>query len=241
MKSNLSFPALLLSFGLIISAIIITMIWKSNYRSNQTITVTGSAKLDITSDFGKLSGTLSSSGSTLQEAYQNLQGQKPALLGYLARKGFPEDKINFSPAISYPTYQTNAQGMSTQLISGYNYTQNIEIEGSDVNLIKSISLDITSLANNGVSFQVNAPEYYYTQLAGLKIQIQEAAAKDALQRAQKIAAATDRSISNMMSADMGVLQITPKYSNETSDMGVNDVSSIEKEITAVVRASFQIE
>jgi uncharacterized protein len=37
-----------------------------------------------------------------------------------------------------------------------------------------------------------------------------------------------------------VLQITPKNSNQVSDYGMNDVSSIEKEITAVVNASFQI-
>jgi hypothetical protein len=39
---------------------------------------------------------------------------------------------------------------------------------------------------------------------------------------------------------MGVLQITPKFSNMISDYGINDLSSIEKEITAVVNASFEI-
>jgi hypothetical protein len=39
---------------------------------------------------------------------------------------------------------------------------------------------------------------------------------------------------------MGVLQITPKNSNVISDYGMNDVTSIEKEITAVVSASFEI-
>jgi hypothetical protein len=40
---------------------------------------------------------------------------------------------------------------------------------------------------------------------------------------------------------MGVLQITPVNSNLTSDYGINDASSIEKEITAVVNATFRIE
>lgn len=39
---------------------------------------------------------------------------------------------------------------------------------------------------------------------------------------------------------MGVLQITPENSNMTSDYGINDVSAIRKEITAVVNADFQI-
>ena len=45
----------------------------------------------------------------------------------------------------------------------------------------------------------------------------------------------------MRSARMGVIQITPRLSNQISDYGVNDLSSIEKEITAVVNASFEIE
>jgi len=37
-----------------------------------------------------------------------------------------------------------------------------------------------------------------------------------------------------------VIQITPKFSNAVSDYGINDLSSIEKEIVGVVNASFQI-
>jgi len=42
-------------------------------------------------------------------------------------------------------------------------------------------------------------------------------------------------------ADMGVLQIIPKNSADVSDYGMNDVSSIDKEIVAVVHASFEID
>ena len=74
----------------------------------------------------------------------------------------------------------------------------------------------------------------------MKIEIQAEAAKDALVRADRIADATDRSLGALRSARMGVLQITAKNSNEVSDYGMNDVSSIDKVITAVVSASFQI-
>jgi len=42
-------------------------------------------------------------------------------------------------------------------------------------------------------------------------------------------------------ARMGVIQITPKNSTMVSDYGFNDTSSIEKEITAVVSATFEID
>lgn len=39
---------------------------------------------------------------------------------------------------------------------------------------------------------------------------------------------------------MGVFQITPLYSTEVSDYGINDTTSIDKEITAVVNCEFII-
>jgi hypothetical protein len=40
---------------------------------------------------------------------------------------------------------------------------------------------------------------------------------------------------------MGVLQITPADSNEVSDSGMNDTSSLEKDITAVVNIGFAVD
>jgi hypothetical protein len=60
-------------------------------------------------------------------------------------------------------------------------------------------------------------------------------------RAEKIASSTGRKLGPMTNARMGVLQITPKLSNQVSNYGINDLSSIDKTITAVVNASFVIE
>jgi len=39
---------------------------------------------------------------------------------------------------------------------------------------------------------------------------------------------------------MGVFQITPLYSGQTSGEGMNDTSSLDKTITAVVTATFAL-
>ena len=102
-------------------------------------------------------------------------------------------------------------------------------------------MEISSLVERGVSFQVNQPEFYNTKVGDIKIEIQAEAAKDAMIRGQRIAQATGRKLGTLKSARMGVLQITPENSNMTSDYGVNDISSIRKEITAVVNANFEID
>ncbi len=240
-KNTFIIPASIISISLLIAVIIFVSVWKSNQSANQTITVTGSAKQEIISDLGILRGSISVQQVSAEAAYRELQRQKPALLSYLASKGFSGDKIEFFTINSYPVFELNANGYQTNIVRGYVYNQRMEIRSTDVNKIKEVSLDIPSLIEKGVSFAVELPEYHYTKMADLKVEVQAAAAKDAMIRAQKIAEATGRDLGPVRSARMGVLQITPKFSNQISDYGINDLSSIEKEITAVVNASFEIE
>ena len=131
-------------------------------------------------------------------------------------------------------------GRDTGRVLKYTCYQRFEIQSADVRLIEAISLELASLVERGVSVMVESPEYFYTKLAELKVEIQALAAQDAMTRARKIAAAADCQLGVMRTARMGVLQITPRYSTVVADYGVNDATSIEKEITAVVQASFAI-
>ncbi len=233
-------PATILGFALIVSTFIFSGTWRKIKSENQTITVTGSAKAVIVSDLGILRGTLIVEAPSAIDAYRALEAQKPILLAYLKGKSFSEDKINYQTISTYPNFNFNQQGQNVGVRS-YTASQMIDITSSNVKLIKDVSLDISSLVERGVSFQVNPPEFYYTKLGDIKIEIQASAAKDAMTRGERIAKATGRELGTLKSARMGVLQITPENSNLTSDYGVNDVSAIRKEIVAVVNANFEID
>ncbi len=240
-KNRLIVPAAILGSCFLLGAVILSWTWKSNYATNQTITVTGSAQQDIVSDLAILKGTLEVQAPSADGAYKELMREKPLLTAYLKSKGFPEDKIDYSAITNYPVYEIAANGYQTTNIRGYVYSQRLQLQSNDVNQIKNLSIDISSLIEKGVNFKVDMPEYYYTKLASLKVQIQAAAAKDAMIRAKKIAEATGSSLGPVRDARMGVLQITPRNSNQVSNYGINDVTSIDKTITAVVSASFKIE
>src|SRR5690606_31909963 len=102
---------------------------------------------------------------------------------------------------SYANYYYNNSGMQTGIRS-YTISQMIEIQSNDVEKIKSLSIDITSLVESGVEFNVNPPEYYYTKLSDIKIDIQAEAAKDAMIRGKRIAEATGRRLGTLKSARM---------------------------------------
>jgi len=230
----------ILGLSLIIAVLIFSLVWKSNKSADQTITVTGSAKKFITSDLGIQRGTLQATSSDRKTAYQIVQEQMPTVLKFLESKGFKKDQIEVFAINGFPVYEISSNGMQTSKILYYTYSQRFEVRSNDVAKIKELSVSLSSLVEKGLDINTEMPEYLYTKLDDVKISIQAEAAKNAMERAEKIAESTGRNLGPLRSARMGVLQITPKNSNVISDYGLNDVTSIEKEITAVVSASFEI-
>ncbi|MFC5285289.1 SIMPL domain-containing protein [Pedobacter alpinus] len=240
MKNNrLILPAVILGICAIVFAFVLAKGLKS-MKSDQTINVTGSAKQLIVSDLGILKGNFNIEAFSAQEAYKELSRQRPLVVSYLKSKGFKDADIDLKTINVYPQYNYSASGQQMG-VRAYNINQSLEVTSKDVNKIKDISIQIASLFEQGLNFNVNPPEYYYTKLSDVKVNIQAEAAKDAMIRGEKVAEATNRSLGTLTNARMGVLQITPENSNMTSDYGINDVSSIRKEITAVVNANFEIE
>ena len=233
-------PVSILAGAILLSVIIFSFVWKSTKNADQTITVTGSAKKEIVSDLGILRGTLQAANSVRQNAYQVVQQQMPTILKYLEAQGFKKDQIEVFGINGYPVFEVAANGIQTHNVSHYIYSQRFEITSSDVKKIKELSISLSSLVEKGLDINVQAPEYLYTKIDDLKIEVQAAASKNAMDRAVKIAEATGRSLGPLRNARMGVIQITPRNSNLVSDYGMNDATSIEKEITAVVSASFEI-
>ncbi|MCX7875182.1 MAG: SIMPL domain-containing protein [Melioribacteraceae bacterium] len=239
-KNTLVITASILGASFIIAILIFSMTFKSTKNAEQNITVTGSAKKNITSDLGIQRGTLQATSNERKTAYQIIQQQMPLILKFLEDKGFKKDQIEVFSINGYPVYEINPSGVQTSKILYYTYNQRFEVRSNEVNKIKELSVLLSSLVEKGLDISTDMPEYIYTKLDDIKILIQAEAAKNAMERAEKIALATGRELGPLRSARMGVLQITPKNSNVISDYGMNDVSSIEKEITAVVSASFEI-
>ncbi|MBI3484164.1 MAG: SIMPL domain-containing protein, partial [Acidobacteria bacterium] len=126
-------------------------------------------------------------------------------------------------------------------ITGYHLKQSLEIRSTEIDKITAVSRQVTELINQGILLESEEPQYLYTKLAQTKVEILADAAKDAMARAQQIAASTGSRVGEVCSADMGVLQITAADSNEVSGYGMNDTKSLEKDITAVVHITFALQ
>lgn len=241
-RNNYWFSAgLMLAIGLVMSSLIFGWFYSKNKRSDEAITVTGSAKKRITSDLVVWSAGVSSQAPSLQAAYQQLSGSMPRIKEYLLSKGIPEQQMTVSAITTTPQKRQDENGNETSEITGYLLTQQIEVRSNDVQKIAQVAREATELINQGILIESKPPQYYYTAIGDLKIEMLGEAAKDAKERAEKIASSTGNSIGSVRSAKMGVLQITAADSTDVSDYGVYDTTTIEKDMTAVVNVSFAVD
>jgi hypothetical protein len=241
-RNNYWFNAgLMLAIGLVMSSLIFGWFYSKNKRSDEAITVTGSAKKRITSDLVVWSAGVSAQATTLTEAYKQLSDGIPRIKQYLLSKGIPEQQMTVSAITTTPQKRQDANGNETSEITGYQLQQQIEVRSSDVQKIAQVARESTELINQGILIESKAPQYYYTAIGDLKVEMLGEAAKDAKERAEKIASSTGNSIGSVRSAKMGVLQITAADSTDVSDYGVYDTTTIEKDMTAVVNVSFAVD
>ena len=88
----------------------------------------------------------------------------------------------------------------------------------------------------------DAPRYFYTRLGELKVEMLAEAGKDARARADNIIkSAGGASIGKLLKTDMGIININPANSTQTSEEGNNDTASLDKDIITIVHAEFELE
>ena len=230
-----------LAVGLVLSSLIFGWFYSNKQKGDEAITVTGSAKRRISSDLVVWSAGVSAQSSTLTDAYKQLSESTPRIKEYLLGKGIPESQMTVSSITTTTLHGRDSDGNETGQITGYTLSQQIEVRSNDVAKIGQIAREATELINQGILIESSAPKYYYTALGDLKIEMLGEAAKDAKERAERIAQSTGNSIGAVRSARMGVLQITAADSTDVSDYGVYDTSTIEKDMTAVVNVSFAVD
>ena len=211
----------------------------SNSLSHNVISVTGSAYEIVKSDSGSLNFTIEIKRPTKNDAYNQAKIQIKTVTEYLTSKGIKDYELKASNG--YYSYKRNpVNGYTTDVIDNYNLSQPVSIKSENVELIKDIAVDIQSLISKGIDISVSQPSYDYSKLGELKVSLLEKASQDAKNRASSMLKATHNSVGKIQSVRMGVYQITPVDSNDISDYGINDSTTIDKKVTAVANISFKI-
>src|SRR3990172_12750999 len=94
-------------------------------------------------------------------------------------RGVPADQIVETSIQTYALHPMSDSGMETSEIVGYRLQHGVEIRSSDVDGITRISREATELIDQGVALESGAPEYLYTKIQDIKVEMLAAAARDA--------------------------------------------------------------
>lgn len=227
-----------LSIALVVSSWMGATAIRNVKQSDDALVVTGSAKRPIRSDYIVWRVSISSQQPTAQAAYQELKRQTEQVQRYLKQQQVPDDAITLSAIENYPIPEVSSNGRETGRTLAYRLNQRLEIRSSEVDRITKLSQAASELINEGVSLVSEPPQYLYTQLSKVRIEMVAEATQDAKARAEAIARSTGDQVGAVRSAETGVFQITSRNSTDVSDSGIYDTSSIEKDITAVVSVKF---
>lgn len=242
MKNNIA--AIIFSLAIVISAFLLGNAFMNRNQTEGTISVTGLGKADFTSDLIVWEGSFSKESFNLQQAYSDLEKDKKIISDYLLSKGITEKELVFNAVNSRKNtrgkYNNDGQYVGEEFL-GYILTQSLQIDSKDVEKVESVSREITELLNKGIQFYSQSPRYYYTKLADLKIEMISKATADAKHRADMIAENSGGKLGELISAKMGVFQITGQNSDEDYSWGGTfNTESKEKTASITMKLDYKV-
>ena len=243
MKKNIS--SIIFAISIISAAYLLGDAIINRNKTEGIVSVTGLGKADFTSDLIVWEGSFSRESNDLQKAYGNLENDKKIITQYLLNKGILKTELVFKAVSSRKKTRTkySSEGKyAGEEFMGYTLTQTLQIDSNNVENVEKISREVTELLNKGIQFYSQAPRYYYTKLADLKIEMISKATEDAHLRAGKIAENSGSKLGNLISAKMGIFQITGQNSNEDYSWGgTYNTSSKEKTATITMKLNYEVD
>lgn len=228
--------------------------WKSvKVKPEQrTIKVVGSAKKRIVSDLIEWAAVIEARAPDRTAAYKTMREHRDKAVAFLAAQGIKAAEIQPQSTTFQEEYTTDVEfkmlpgakeplRLEKKTFKGFVTRETILVRSADVAVVEKASREVTSLLEQGISITSNAPEYFYTRLGELKVEMLAAAGRDARARADNILkSAGGASIKRLRKTNMGIININPANSTDTSNEGNNDRTSLEKDIITIVHAEFDL-
>lgn len=234
---NTTKQSFIIAGALIVAVIVGGVFYLSKKSGGDTLTVTGSARQAVVADnvIWRASISRNVGAAELKPGYGQLAGDLKTVQAFLSKNGIADSSIIISPVSMNQEYSQNANDPKRYMLM-----QNIEINSGDVQKVTDIAKNVGDIVNQGVLFQSNGLEYYYSKLNESRVSLLTDAITDARARADAMAKSSHQSVGKLQSASSGVVQVLSKGAVDNGDYGQYDTSKIDKEISVTVRATFNV-
>ena len=202
--------------------------------ARDVVTVTGSAKRSISSDYVIWDTSVAIQNFSPAIASRKLAGWTSSIRSFLLGAGVQPDELVVAP-ISTETI-TDSGGN----LVGYNLTRSFEVRSSRIDPIVAVIESSSQLVARNIPFAAQPPQFIYTKLPDLRPALSAEATKDAINRAKTVVGIAGQHLGKLRSIDVGPFQVTAPGSTQTGDYGSYDTSTRQKDVTSVVNVTFSV-
>ena len=223
--------------ALVITGIVIADAIRDVKRARDTIQVTGSARFPIEADLARFSLVVSADAVRPQDAVRLLKRRTSAVRRFLNDGGMPDDAVSEPPV---ETEQISMLVAPKHRVPAFRLIQRFRVSSPDINKVESIAATTTDLLSQGIPVATSSIVYLATDLTEARLRALKKAIADAHRRAETIVGGIGGHLGGVRSAQLGVYQVVPRNSTAVSDYGINDTTSRQKDVYAVVSVTFRL-
>ena len=243
MKNNKVTVAVILGICFVLAAIAVGIFYYQSKKPSKTVSVVGLAEKDFTSDLIVWNLRYDVLDMDMKKSYALIKEQNKIVKEFLSSKGIKEGEIDFKNISTKPKYESHWEnGHWVENFEGYVSVQSIRVESKDVDKIEKIIREISELYDQNIKISSDDPEYYYTKLSDLKLEMLAQASKNARERAQTVTENAGGKLGDLKTATTGVFQITaPNSSEDSYSWGrAFNTSSKQKHVSINMRLTYYV-
>jgi hypothetical protein len=234
---ELLFGLVAISVAVVLTAEIFSGTIKDVRHTRDTLSVTGSARVPISADLVRWYVAVAPTARTPAVAARRLRGQAAAVRAFLRDAGIPASAIS-ADVVTTETRVIPLSKKRRRTI--YIVSQRLEVDTRRIDVVEQAATRLGSLIERGIAVSAGPLQYISTELTKAKLDALQKATAEARRRAEILVNGLGGKLGRMRSSSQGVYQVTPRDSTEVSDYGINDTTSREKDVNAVVSVTFAV-
>jgi uncharacterized protein len=206
-------------------------------NGTDVITVTGSAKERIVSDYVVWDASLTSQHRSAPDAARELARWTARVRGFFRAQGVTPGELTVQPIFTETPGTVADDGTK---VTGYRLTRTFEVRSARVDAVSRLAESTSALLAQGIPLAADAPQYVYTKLPSLRPRLLAEATKDAQRRARVLVEASGARLGKLRDVAVGVFQVTAPNSTDVSDYGTYDTTTLQKDVSSVVNVTFTL-
>lgn len=235
--------AIIVGIAFFLAALALGIAFYQTKKPVKTVSVVGLAEKDFTSDLIVWNIQYDVIENDMKTSYTKIKEQAAIVKEFLKSKGIKDSEMDFRNISTDRKMDSHWEnGHWVEKFVGYESRQTVRIESKDVDKIEKVIRAISELYEQNINIDSWNPEYYYTKLADLKIEMLAEASKNARERAETITKNAGGRLGDLKTATTGVFQITaPNSADEDYSWGgAFNTSSKQKHVSINMRQTYYV-